>query len=245
MPQGPPAPRIKLVKVGNPLVLAGVGLAAFAAAGVLVVVSLTGSKASPAPSAGSALLGVGDVLNILDGIPQHGLVLGKPSAPVTVAEYADLQCPYCARFSTDELPTFVSRYVRTGKAKLEFRGLAFVGPDSVTGLHTALSASSQNRLWQVVDILYRNQGAENSGWISDSLMRQVAAAVPGLSLERLLAGRSDPTVDSLAKAAAAAATADGVNSTPSLFVGRSGGSLHRVDPTAAALGSAVDAALAR
>ncbi|MHB8642366.1 MAG: DsbA family protein [Gaiellaceae bacterium] len=242
MPQGAGALKISPMRGGNPLLLGAVGLAAFAAAGALVVVSLTGSKATSAP-AGTALLGVGDVLNILDGIPQHGVVLGKPSAPVTVAEYADLQCPYCARFNTDELPSFVSRYVRTGKAKLEFRGLAFVGPDSATGLHTVLSAAAQDRLWQVVDILYRNQEAENSGWLSESLIRQVGAAVPGLSLARLLAGRSDPAVASLAQSAAAAAAAGGINSTPTLVVGRSGGTLRRVDSSAAALGRAVDAAL--
>src|SRR5439155_25030518 len=134
----------------------------------------------------------------------------------------------------------VQKFVRTGKAKLEFRGLAFVGPDSLRGLRTVLSASRQNRLWQMVDVLYTNQGAENSGWLSDSLLRDVVAAVPGLSAQELFAGRAEPSVDQLIEAASAHAATDGVNATPTLFAGPSGGTLHRVDtPSAAALARAL------
>jgi protein-disulfide isomerase len=226
-------------------ILALVGVAAFALAGVLVAVSLLGSKSSSPKPAAATLIGVGDSLSLLDGIPQHGLVLGSPKAPATVVEYADLQCPYCARFATTELPAFVQKYIRTGKAKLEFRGLAFVGPDSENGLRAILAASKQNRLWQLVDILYTNQGAENSGWLSDSLLRDAGAAVPGLSTERMLAGRAEPFVDALIQSASTHATDDRVDATPTLFAGPTGGTLHRVDtPSAAALAQAVQSALA-
>ncbi len=230
--------------IRTPYLLAALGGAAFLLAGALVSVSLLGSKSSTPKATAAPLLGVGDALSLFEGIPQHGTTLGSPKAPVTVAEYADLQCPYCARFNSDELPAFVQRYVRTGKAKLEFRGLAFVGPDSESGLRTVLAASSQNRLWQMVDILYRNQGAENSGWLSDALLRQVGAAVSGLSIERMISERPGSSVDSLVQKAAGQAQNDGVNGTPTLFAGPSGGTLQRVDSSAAALARAVDAALA-
>src|SRR3954451_20336105 len=98
---------------------------------------------------------------LLRGIPQRGPWLGRATAPLTVVEYVDVQCPYCARFSDEIFPTVVKRYVRTGRVRILFRGLAFVGPDSVRGLRWATAAGRQNRLWNVVELLYANQGAEN------------------------------------------------------------------------------------
>ena len=62
------------------------------------------------------------------GIPQAGVVLGDPNAPVTLVEWADLQCPFCREWSTAAFPALVHDYVRTGKLQIVFRGLAFLGP---------------------------------------------------------------------------------------------------------------------
>src|SRR4051812_750117 len=64
------------------------------------------------------------------GIPQQGAALGRPTAPVTLVEYADLQCPYCAEWARRTLPVLASDYVRSGRLRIVFRGLAFVGPES-------------------------------------------------------------------------------------------------------------------
>jgi protein-disulfide isomerase len=65
--------------------------------------------------------------SLFAGIQQHGIVLGSPNAPVTLVEFADLQCPYCGEFARNALPQIVRDYVRTGRVKVAFQGLAFLG----------------------------------------------------------------------------------------------------------------------
>jgi protein-disulfide isomerase len=190
------------------------------------------------------------IARLLSGIPQEGTVLGKPSAPVTLVEYADLQCPYCALFATDTLPTLVTRYVRPGNLKIEFRGLAFLGPDSGTALRAVVAAGAQNRLWNVLDLLYRNQGSENSGWVTDDLVRSVGESVPGLDVERMLADRSSAsTTASMQQSARQAEASMGSQvRTPTFEIGRSGSTLQllnisSLDPGAFA--PTIDALLGR
>jgi protein-disulfide isomerase len=202
--------------------------------GVLIGASRIGSR-EPAPPASAA------ERSALAGIPQRGLALGDPGAPVTLVEYADLQCPYCAQWARSTLPALVDEYVRKGKVRIVFRGLAFIGPDSEQALRAALGASRQNRLWDVVDALYRAQGAENSGWVSDELLADVAGP-------EALAQGSRPWVDRQLSDTAAAAEAAGVRGTPAFEVGRTGGKLEPVFLQSLGpdgLRPAIDAALVR
>jgi protein-disulfide isomerase len=148
---------------------------------------------------------------------------------VTLVEYADLQCPYCGDFSRNVLPSLVRDYVRTGKVKVVFRGLAFVGPDSESALRAALAAKNQNRLWNFVDLLYANQGAENSGWVTGGLIRSVAGEIPGVDVTRLVADAQSTAVTGAIAATQRLASNDGVNSTPSFWIGRTGGALVALD----------------
>jgi protein-disulfide isomerase len=196
----------------------------------LVVGSLLGSSAtSEATPATAQLLGVADNASLLAGIPQRGGVLGSPTARVTLIEYADLQCPYCGEFARNALPSLIQEYVRTGKVKLVFRGLAFVGPESEVALRASLAAGQQNRLWNFMHLLYANQGAENSGWVTDSFIRSVASGIAGLNVTRLVAGAQSSAVTGQIDAAQRLATSEGVNSTPSFRVGRTGGVLTALE----------------
>ena len=49
---------------------------------------------------------------MLAGIPQSGIHLGSPSAPVRLVEFADLQCPFCREYTLQTLPQLVQDYVR-------------------------------------------------------------------------------------------------------------------------------------
>ena len=158
---------------------------------------------------------------VLHGIPQHGAWLGRMDAPLTLVEYADVQCPYCARFSRDVFPAVVKKYVRSGRVRVLYRGLAFVGPDSLTGLRWVVAAGRQNRLWNVLELLFANQGQENSGWVTAARLEAVTHDIPGLRLVALRHDSRGAAVTAQIRAAAAAARAAGVPGTPYFQAGRS------------------------
>ena len=194
------------------------GVAALIAAG-LIGASLVGANAeeTAAPVQQASV-----ETTLLQGIPQSGTALGRPDAPVTLVEFADVQCPYCATWSNTAFPALVRDYVRPGKVRLVFAGMAFVGPDSERGLRFALAAGRQGKLWDVLHLLYASQGAENSGWVSDGLLREVGDAVPGLDVERALRETSSPAVERDLVDAHDLATGLGVRGTPSFAAGRTG-----------------------
>jgi protein-disulfide isomerase len=154
----------------------------------------------------------------LTGIPQDGVLLGSPDARVTLIEYADLQCPACRAYADAYFPTILEQYVRPGRVRAEFRGIAFIGPDSETALRYALAAGLQDRLWQLQDALYRNQGPENSGWVTEELLRVLAAEIPDLDVDRVLADAQSEQVSTMISETAAQANAANVRGTPTLAI---------------------------
>jgi protein-disulfide isomerase len=209
--------------------LAGVAaLAAIVVAGMIAVGEATVKDLPQAPRAGAKLAGVAEVRAQLDGIPQDGAQLGRPNAPVTLEEYLDLQCPFCAQWALEVLPSVLER-VRRGQVRIVMRPLAFLGPDSVKAVSVAGAVADQDRLWQFVDIFFHNQGEENSGYVTDSFLRRVAAAAPGLDVDRALADAESPTAQKLTQEATAEAKRVGLESTPSFYAGRTGGKLRPVE----------------
>ncbi len=200
--------------------LAAVVLVAAGLAAVLIAVSVAGGKDEP--SAGT-VHGVAETQALLEGIPQQGNVLGKPGAPVTIVEYADYQCPFCAQWAVDTLPAIVDEYVRPGNVKIVFQGIAIIGDDSVTALQAAVSAGMQDKLWNVGELLFHNQGAENSGWVTDDLLRDIGASVPGLDVDAMMDGRESAEVADAIGAAQADAQAGGITGTPSFEITKTGG----------------------
>jgi protein-disulfide isomerase len=152
------------------------------------------------------------------GISQDGQILGDAKAKVTLIEYADLQCPACRQYALAVFPEVVAGYVRPGRVNTEFRGFPFIGDDSVKAQRFMLAAGLQDRLWNLQEALYRNQGAENSGWVTDDLIRELAGEIPGLDVDRLF---RDAESDEIAKAVddgLAQAEADEVPGTPTFFI---------------------------
>ena len=229
------ARRRRVVSLGAVLAIAALVVAA-----LVVASSSGGGSGTKAPS--GAVSGAGAARALFAGVPQRGAVLGDSKAPVRVVEFADLQCPFCRAYSLDVMPGLVQRYVRAGKVRMEFRNLAFIGPDSERMARLAEAAGLQDKLWNVVDLLYANQGRENTGYATDAFLRRVAGAVPGLDVNRAFADGNSARVTAALQVEDTAATRAGVRSTPTFLVGR-GTALTAVG--AAGLPAAIEAAVAR
>ena len=204
-------------------------------AAILVGASvLSNSGGSSSPSTVS-IASAGATKKLLAGIPQNGTTLGDPKAPVTMQEFADIQCPGCDQYMTQAFPDIVKKYVRTGKVKVEWNGISFIGPDSETGLRYVDAAGEQNKLWTVAELLYRNQGTENSGWVTKELLRSVGEAVSGLDVDKVEADVQSSAVNRRMAAAANDYTNYGFGSTPGFAIGPSGGTLTVFSPSAYSL----------
>jgi protein-disulfide isomerase len=251
----PPPPRSGApARRASPKILIGVGAVIVAViVGVVLAVSLSGGSSTPkdVPAVGSltnALPGAARVQQMFNGIPQSSNVLGASNAPVTMAEYVDLQCPYCAEFESSVFPKLLSKYIRPGQLRVEQRLLAFIGPDSIRGRSNALAAGMQNRQFNFTELLYFNQGTENTGWLDESMVIAAGASIPGLKVPQMLSDAKSSEVSKQADAFDAEAKAAGVNSTPTILVGPTGGKLTAVamsSPTDyQAVAAAIDAAAA-
>jgi protein-disulfide isomerase len=200
-------------------------VAAAALAGAVIAASLLTGRGQRAASDGP---GVSPAAAEIGGIPQQGIALGAPDAPRTLAYYGDVQCPYCAIWDESDLPGIVDEYVRPGELRIVFRGLAFIGPESDLGLRAVLAAGLQDQGWNLLNLLYANQGHENAGWLTESTLRRFAASIPGLDADRMLADLNAAEVESELADSRAAAQAGGVEGTPSFELGPTGGALSPV-----------------
>jgi protein-disulfide isomerase len=149
-----------------------IGFLALAAVAVLIVISQSQSGGG---DAGNIEGGV-KVGAMLRGVPQERLVLGEPRAAVTLVEFGDLQCPVCKGYSEEVIPQIVEGPVRRGDARLDFRNYTIIGAESVPAAAAAIAAGDQGRGWNFIELFYRNQGEEASGYVSDEFLTAIARA---------------------------------------------------------------------
>jgi protein-disulfide isomerase len=213
------AERAKAQRNKRLLLLGGALAAAAAIVVVLIVVSSGGSDDKGSTSSGEG--GTSQAAKLLQGIPQTGATLGDPKAPVTVTEFADLQCPFCKDYTLNQFPAIVGKYVRSGKVKMVFKNYAFIGPDSLTAARAAEAAGKQNKLWHFIDVFYNNQGDENTDYVTDAFLTKIAKEA-GVDPTKMLADRAAPEIDTAIAKAQQDAQQAGVNSTPTFLVKKAG-----------------------
>ncbi|WP_337286653.1 thioredoxin domain-containing protein [Candidatus Methylomirabilis sp.] len=101
--------------------------------------------------------------NRIEGTPPLRLIevqdspaLGPENAPVTVVEFSDLQCPYCAQISST-LKSLVQLY--PGRVRWVFKHFPLrIHPDASLAHEAALAAHEQGKFWEMHDLLLSNQG---------------------------------------------------------------------------------------
>jgi len=191
----------------------------------------TGAAKSGTPKANE---NVASVNALLGGIPSSGTVLGNPSAPVTLQYFADLECPICKDFTLGALPSLIQHWVREGKLRIEFRSMETATREKETFRTqqvAALAAGKQNKLWPFIEIFYREQGEEGSGYVTEQYLQNIAQQVPGLDLTAWTAARNDPSLTAQLTTDAQLAAASGFTGTPSFLIGKTGGAAKKLEYT--------------
>jgi protein-disulfide isomerase len=187
---------------------------------------------APSPKLAYASATSDAIAHELNGIPQSGNRLGDPNAPVTLQYFGDLECPICRDFELGVLPELVSRYVREGRLKVEYRSLetATRQPEMFrTQQVAALAAGRQDKMWYFVELFYREQGEEGSGYVTESYLQNLAQQVPGLDLATWTSDRNDPALANQVTSDAQAANNAGFEGTPSFLIGKRGARLHKLE----------------
>jgi len=207
------------------LLIALVGAAVVIVALVVGTIVLTGGDDT------NETTPTGTGASLIAGIPQTGTVLGSPDAKVTLLQYEDLQCPVCKTYTDDVFPTLVEEYVKPGKVKIDFRGLSFLGDDSVKALRVALAAGNQDRLWDVVETFYENQGQENTGWVTDEKVDDILAQVPGLDAAKVLADATSAAITTEIEKLNQEASNRKVQGTPWFFIRIGTQEPYEIQPT--------------
>jgi len=203
-------------------------LVAVAVVAVAVVLLAGGGDDKTASNTGGKVAGVTETNELLNGIPQQASALGKKDAPVTLVEFADLQCPFCREFALTTYPVIVNDYVRDGKVRIEFRTLTFIGPDSEKGARAAAAAGQQNREAYFTQLWYFNQGPENSGYATQEFIDKLwkAAGVDAVQAKKFMDSQKSLAPIDLAQKDA---EKFGVVSTPTFLIGETGKELTKFD----------------
>ena len=86
-------------------------------------------------------------------------VKGDPNAPITVVEFSDFQCPFCARFFTETLPLIQKNYIDTGKVKFVYRDFPIpsIHQNAIPAAIAAECADEQGMFWEYHDKIFENQ----------------------------------------------------------------------------------------
>src|SRR6185437_13969974 len=151
-------------------------------------------------------------------------LLGKPSAPITIVEFGDFQCEFCDRFAKQTEPKINSTYVQTGKVNIIFKNFVTHGPDSLTAAMAAQCTKDQGKFWNFYQLLYNNQGQENSGWANAENLKKLVSQISGLDKQKFNSCLDSAKYKSYVDRDNALAISSGFQGTPTFVIEKADGS---------------------
>jgi protein-disulfide isomerase len=166
------------------------------------------APAATAPAAAPAQQGV-----TLPNAEGHA-ALGAKEAPVTIIEFTDLQCPFCARFSAQTFPELQKKYIDTGKVRFVTRDLPLTfHAQALPAAVAARCAGDQGKYWEYRERLFAGQKD-----LGDAAYNKLAAEMQ-LDAKAFATCRASPENTAAAEADRTVANTLGITGTPTFLVG--------------------------
>jgi len=84
-------------------------------------------------------------------------MLGSKTAPLTIVEYTDYQCPFCQRFHITAFNEIKKAYIDTGKVRFFSKDMPLdFHPNAMRAAMAARCAGEQNKFWELRDVMGAN-----------------------------------------------------------------------------------------
>lgn len=141
---------------------------------------LTGDDPAKDASRIDGVVGTKETTALFRGVPQNGITLGDPNAPVTVVQFVDIKCPFCKSLELKDGPDIVRDLVRPGRANVELRILGNLGESSIAGRTAVHNLAGRGQVWTLAELLYFNQGPETTEWLTPRLLQRIGRVAPEL-----------------------------------------------------------------
>jgi len=159
------------------------------------------------------------------------IVKGSANAPITIIEYSDPSCPFCAAAAGKNqqvidylksrdpsweapVPKIIKNYVDTGKVKLVFRYFPGHGKGA-EAMKIMFCANEQGKFWEIHDVMFDNQAKMEAGDTAGLKTLTVAAGLDSSKLDSCLSSKK---YDSRLASDTAKGQASGVSGTPAFAV---------------------------
>jgi protein-disulfide isomerase len=142
-----------------------------------------------------------------------------------VTEFGDLECPVCRDFALGAESQLISNDVKSGKVKLVYRSLETAtgsAPNASTAFpaqqSAAYAAGAQGKAWDFILLFYHEQGAEGTGYVTQSYLNGLAGQIPGLNYAKWQSDSKNPKYTAQVTADEQAAAGRGFTSTPTITI---------------------------